>query len=167
MNDTATVEGTVLSEDALLREYDGKIQALARRFTFSHDDLVQEGRIAFLGCIRRYQQNGAANTAQVWPYAYQRIVGAMLDCVTKEVARAAVEVACLDVEVAGQSGTCRPDVALEARELVGTLDAEEQTALLAHLTGQDERSIAKSLGVSNGKAHSILTAAKENIRERA
>lgn len=77
-------------ETALLKKHDHDIQYLASGFIPSgipHDDLVQEGRIAFIQAVRRWEPGHGAN---VWTFARVRVLGRLSEVARTE-SRHAIE----------------------------------------------------------------------------
>jgi len=165
------------SDDAVLRKYDQRVEALAQTFfQVQREDLVQIGRIALLACIRHWRAR-SGHTAQFWTYAQKHVRGEMMRYVTREMARLK-NLEPFDSEPADQTDWCEsdlmssrtypaPDVVCEAREHFSKLKDREKQVVLAHISGEDLRSIAEELNVSKSVVHDILSAAMQKLRDRA
>lgn len=85
MNSAAQeTENNISISDAVIR-HDRLIRSIARRFVSARvdvDDLMQEGRIAFLGAAKSWRPEPGAS---LWTYARKAVFGAMFRLATSEI----------------------------------------------------------------------------------
>lgn len=154
-------KGDVRSEDSLIREYDHRVVAIARRFHSQAEDLAQIGRIALLEAARAWESK--PHQTKFWTYAQRAVLGAMIDHLSREVKRAAIE-----AEAAWEpSAPAAPDVALEAKEALAFLPKRDAALVFAHAQGEDVRTLAEDVDIAKSTMHDLLSRSTRRIRESA
>lgn len=142
-------------------KYDRDIRAMARHFASKiEDDLVQIGRLAFLETEAEWDQTGS-----LWKLAKQRVLGAMINHMTRKESRAFRELSCdgLD-DVRVTSDRLSPEDICAARERLRGLSEEEMRIFVEYVTNNvTMRELATKRGVSKSKVHRVL----EDLRDSA
>lgn len=157
------VAQSVETEADVVRRYDWIVRHLASKFRVhvDIDDLIQIGRVELLIAARAWPSK--AHTAAFWTYARKAVVRTMIDHVSREIARAAVEA---DAEVFPQPST-PPDTLLEAKELLTTLTERETDVVAGHVADLSQEEIGERTGVCQQRVQQILSGALKSLRKRA
>jgi RNA polymerase sigma factor (sigma-70 family) len=156
-----------IDESELVRKHEALIRSLASKFCFlDRDDLCQIGRLALVEASRKWSPNRGV---QIWTYARRSVVGAMIDAVSKEVARIKHEHGSeLDAESFPEELNFSLDDKLTLKTLLSILSDAEVEILRLHIVEDlDFRSIASRTDRSVGDVFRIYERALSTLRERA
>ena len=161
---------------SIVKDHEGRIRAVAKtvvRPGVEIDDLVQEGRIALLRALERFDPSRGAS---LWTYARRLVKSSMRDYVEKERKHFDGRVDECDEGDAfeGVDETTPEDGLLTAeakRQLViavMSLSDDEREILVMHFDeDQSYRAIAPQLKISIGSVHNAIKAALESLKAKA
>lgn len=157
----------VRSETALLRDHEKLIRHVARAFLGSGlplDDLLQEGRLAFLTAARSFR---ADRGASLWTYAFKFVMGAMLSACNDECEREKSRTG-EEALTAEESATVSAEHVSDCRELLklDTLDPTEwRIVMMRAVEDVTFRDITRELGLSSfDKTERVYHAAIAKLR---
>lgn len=152
----------------VIAKFDATIRQMARRFAWHRclaSDLVQIGRIALLGCAKRWRERMGQHTSKFSTYAFMRIRGAMISHSMLESRRTEVETA--GGESVAPKALIDPEEALLLGRASDAVTGDEATLLRLHLDGEDVRAIAGVTGRSKSAVHRTLSSTIEKLRSCA
>ncbi len=156
-----------------------------RHTRFDQEDLVGDGNLALVKAARRYDPTyGVPFPA----FALRYVRGAILDAIRSRARRSSLgdgayaEVVSFDDVGRAADGDARisfdppdprptPDVTLESLErlrVLATLPASERVALVrTTVDGETAADVARELGVSAGRVHTLVHTGSTRLRKRA
>ena len=156
--------GDSAAEDKLLRNYMGLVKSIAFSFAvafaMSSEDLVQEGMLALMRAVRKYD-GGAAS---FWTFASHCIKNAMIDELRKVGGEQTISIEQLDLDHPADDGS--DDLADAIQEAIeAALTPAEKQAISLYLDGHSYREIAQSLQMDTKKVDNLLFSAKNKLKK--
>ncbi len=164
------VEETVSeSPEVLLAQHEKRIRVQARKFAKAYyDDLIQEGRIAFIAAVPLWRgDNGAA----LWTFASRLVFQAMLRFVNANPTKETVSLGDLPEE---ESLEASPEAVLELAQCKSIMidqfsalsEQDRRVLRLRYTDGYGVRDIADILSIPKSTAHEMIQSAIGNLRQR-
>jgi RNA polymerase sigma factor (sigma-70 family) len=151
------------SDSAILQRHEGLIRHQAKAFVgkgIEMDDLMQEGRIAFLGSIKSW---AGINGASLWSYARSSVFGALLRYSHYE-KREPARRGCSEAAEERCTETT-PESLLALAETLSVLSEAERDVIRMTFVGDlDCRAIAEELGIPKSTVHDTLKRAIGKLR---
>lgn len=153
-------------EQAVIRAHDGRIRVAALPFLrlgASMDDLIQEGRIALLLAMRKWQPDRGAT---IWTYARRFVIGAMFSTVG-QILSAPMPMSPEAIEDIPDAAPLSTEERIVLLDLLERLSPRELQVIRHVLMGETLSEVAAGLDICESSAHGIRNAALTKMRKVA